>query len=298
MNSYFEQGGFYGQASAAAAGGDPAYRFPLGLAGMGMSPYAQHQPRPQDYDVAAAAAVSAASAVTSPKSSGLYSPLNNDASSVYKSSSTTSSGSGGGGGTGVPPSAPSSDPSQAAALAAAAASAAAAAQDCKDQTNGYASLSKELNAWGSSTPTSAGVVGSHSSSASANGGVRPSSGTPDMTRYTPSAVDAVSARDRWMNSCSLTGSQAQQAALSSQAQQSAHQTFYPWMAIAGKSYFLRITISLSMYVPFSSKRGRGIRWLLVGKWGQIIFHFNDMADGFMRLRVGYSTARASGLVIS
>merc|ERR1719491_2572009 len=36
-----------------------------------------------------------------------------------------------------------------------------------------------------------------------------------------------------MNSCSLTGSQAQQAALSSQAQQSAHQTFYPWMAIAG-----------------------------------------------------------------
>ena len=240
MNSYFEQGGFYGQASAAAAGGDPAYRFPLGLAGMGMSPYAQHQPRPQDYDVAAAAAVSAASAVTSPKSSGLYSPLNNDASSVYKSSSTTSSGSGGGGGgTGVPPTAPSSDPSQAAALAAAAASAAAAAQDCKDQTNGYASLSKELNAWGSSTPTSAGVVGSHSSSASANGGVRPSSGTPDMTRYTPSAVDAVSARDRWMNSCSLTGSQAQ---LSSQAQQSAHQTFYPWMAIAGKSYFLRITI--------------------------------------------------------
>jgi len=231
MNSYFEQGGFYGQASAAAAGGDPAYRFPLGLAGMGMSPYAQHQPRPQDYDVAAAAAVSAASAVTSPKSSGLYSPLNNDASSVYKSSSTTSSGSGGGGGgTGVPPTAPSSDPSQAAALAAAAASAAAAAQDCKDQTNGYASLSKELNAWGSSTPTSAGVVGSHSSSASANGGVRPSSGTPDMTRYTPSAVDAVSARDRWMNSCSLTGSQAQ---LSSQAQQSAHQTFYPWMAIAG-----------------------------------------------------------------
>jgi len=203
---------------------------------MGMSPYAQHQPRPQDYDVAAAAAVSAASAVTSPKSSGLYSPLNNDASSVYKSSSTTSSGSGGGGGTGVPPSAPSSDPSQAAALAAAAASAAAAAQDCKDQTNGYASLSKELNAWGSSTPTSAGVVGSHSSSASANGGVRPSSGTPDMTRYTPSAVDAVSARDRWMNSCSLTGSQAQQAALSSQAQQSAHQTFYPWMAIAGGTH--------------------------------------------------------------
>ena len=57
MNSYFEQGGFYGQA-AAASGADPSYRFPLGLAGMGMSPYAQHQPRPQDYDVAAAAAVS------------------------------------------------------------------------------------------------------------------------------------------------------------------------------------------------------------------------------------------------
>ena len=209
MNSYFEQGGFYGQA-AAASGADPSYRFPLGLAGMGMSPYAQHQPRPQDYDVAAAAAVSAATAA-SPKASGLYSPLNNDSSSVYKSSSTTSSGSGGGSGGAAPP----TDP-----------------VDCKDQSNGYSSLSKELNAWGSTTPTSAGVGSAHGSSAAnaANGAVRPSVCTPDMTRYTPSAVDAVSARDRWMNSCSLTGSQAQP-----QLQQSANHTFYPWMAIAGKS---------------------------------------------------------------
>ena len=36
MNSYFEQGGFYGQA-AATAGADPSYRFPLGLAGGGIS---------------------------------------------------------------------------------------------------------------------------------------------------------------------------------------------------------------------------------------------------------------------
>ena len=223
MNSYFEQGGFYGQAAASAS--DPSYRFPLGLAGMGMSPYAQHQPRPQDYDVAAAAAVSAASSVNSPKSSGLYSPLNNDSSSVYKSSSTTSSGSGGGGGgTGASASAgngTSADP---------AAAAAAGAVDCKDQANGYSSLSKEMSAWGSSaTPTSAGVGQAVAAAAAANGGVRPTVCTPDMTRYTPSAVDAVSARDRWMNSCSLTGSQAQP-----QLQQSANHTFYPWMAIAGK----------------------------------------------------------------
>lgn len=212
MNSYFEQGGFYGPAAASSAGADPSYRFPLGLAGMGMSPYAaQHQPRPQDYDVAAAAAVSAASAVNSPKSSGLYSPLNNDSSSVYKSSSTTSSGSGGGA-SATPTNA--NDPSS-------------AAVDCKDQSNGYSSLSKELQAWGSTPPTSGGAA------AAANGGVRPSVCTPDMTRYTPSAVDAVSARDRWMNSCSLTGSQAQP-----QLQQSANHTFYPWMAIAGKSNWL------------------------------------------------------------
>ena len=214
MNSYFEQGGFYGQA-AAASGADPSYRFPLGLAGMGMSPYAQHQPRPQDYDVAAAAAVSAATAA-SPKASGLYSPLNNDSSSVYKSSSTTSSGSGGGSGGAAPP----TDP-----------------VDCKDQSNGYSSLSKELSAWGSSAaaPGSGAGGGSNHTSNAANGNpVRPIVSTPDMTRYTPSAVDAAaaSARDRWMNSCSLSSASQPQP---SQLQQSAHQTFYPWMAIAGNS---------------------------------------------------------------
>lgn len=211
MNSYFEQGGFYGQ--AAASGADPSYRFPLGLAGMGVPPYAQHQPRPQDYDVAAAAAVSAstASVAVSPKASGgLYSPIN-DSSSVYKSSSTTSSGSGGGGGGGSAP----NDPSV----------------DCKDQANGYvSSLSKELNAWGAASATPSG---GHNSSASNGGPVRPSVCTPDMTRYTPSAVDAaaVSARDRWMNSCSLTSAASQ---AQPQLQQSANHTFYPWMAIAGE----------------------------------------------------------------
>ena len=212
MNSYFEQGGFYGQA-AAASGADPSYRFPLGLAGMGMSPYAQHQPRPQDYDVAAAAAVSAATAA-SPKASGLYSPLNNDSSSVYKSSSTTSSGSGGGGG-GAGTAAPDGP------------------VDCKDQSNGYSSLSKELNAWSSSAAPGAGGGTNHTNAANGNP-VRPIVSTPDMTRYTPSAVDAAaaSARDRWMNSCSLSSASQPQP---SQLQQSAHQTFYPWMAIAGKS---------------------------------------------------------------
>jgi Antp family protein len=214
MNSYFEQSGFYGQA-AASAGADPSYRFPLGLAGMGVSPYSQHaQPRPQEYDAAAAAAAAAASAAAaSPKASGLYSPLNNDSSSVYKSSSTTSSGSGGGGGrVGAAPSIP--DPTSV---------------DCKDQTNGYSSLSKELNAWGSGAPG-----GGASSNGSAP--VRPSVCTPDMSRYTPSAVDAAaaSARDRWMNSCSLTS-----ASQADQIQQSANHTFYPWMAIAGKSRLIK-----------------------------------------------------------
>ena len=235
MNSYFEQGGFYGQAAAASAGADPSYRFPLGLAGMGMSPYAQHaaaQPRPQDYDVAAAAAVSAASAAVSPKSSGLYSPINNDSSSVYKSSSTTSSGSGGGNGgsTGTAPPDPAS-----------------ASVDCKDQSNGYSSLSKELNAWGAASGVSTGAAsggaagGGHAASNTSNGGVRPTVCTPEMTRYTPTAVDAAAAqaRDRWMNSCSLTGSQAQP-----QLQQSANHTFYPWMAIAGKLIIHVIYVSV------------------------------------------------------
>ena len=60
MNSYFEQSGFYGQT---AGGAEQAYRFPLGLAGMGASPYSQHtQPR-QDasaYDTSAASAALAA----------------------------------------------------------------------------------------------------------------------------------------------------------------------------------------------------------------------------------------------
>ncbi|XP_027215302.1 homeotic protein ultrabithorax isoform X6 [Penaeus vannamei] len=47
MNSYFEQGGFYGGGS----GGDQAYRFPLGLS---VSPYGQPGPRQDGYDTTAA----------------------------------------------------------------------------------------------------------------------------------------------------------------------------------------------------------------------------------------------------
>lgn len=43
MNSYFEQGGFYGGGS----GGEQAYRFPLGLS---VSPYGQPAPRQDGYD--------------------------------------------------------------------------------------------------------------------------------------------------------------------------------------------------------------------------------------------------------
>ena len=69
--------------------------------------------------------------------------------------------------------------------------------------------------------------------------VRPSAGTPDMSRYTPTSVDAMaSARDRWMNTCSGLSSASAVAAAASQPQlqqaTSPHQTFYPWMAIAGR----------------------------------------------------------------
>jgi len=89
--------------------------------------------------------------------------------------------------------------------------------DCKEQ-NGYASIKPDLGTpgWGAGAP------------------VRPSVCTPDMTRYTPSSADQV-ARDRaWLNTCSSLSAQAQASQPPSQLQQpSAHQTFYPWMAIAG-----------------------------------------------------------------
>jgi len=99
--------------------------------------------------------------------------------------------------------------------------------DCKEQ-NGYANIKPDIGAagsmsagWGASAP-----------------GVR-STTTPEMTRYTPSSVDQA-ARDRaWMNTCSSLSAAAQATQSPPQLQQpSAHQTFYPWMAIAdfpGKS---------------------------------------------------------------
>ena len=243
MNSYFEQSGFYGQT---AGGAEQAYRFPLGLAGMGVSPYSQHtQPR-QDasaYDTSATsaalaaqgnAAIAAAAAASSPKSSGLYSPLN-DSSSVYKSSSALGGNNPAANG-GLPP-------------------------DCnstKDQ-NGYSSLSKELNSvsgWNSNGGTGGGgsTGGGSANNGSIGGGttpVRPSVCTPEMTRYTPTTVDAVaSARDRWMNTCTgLSGASAlSSAAAQPQLQQtSPHQTFYPWMAIAGKSSYITIFLRLILY---------------------------------------------------
>ena len=246
MNSYFEQSGFYGQTATGGAA-EQAYRFPLGLAGMGVSPYTQHtQPRPpaQDpagYDsgsVAAAAAVVAATNGTgnsapSPKAAGLYNPIND-----YKSSNGPSSGGSAGGGVPSPPA------------------------ECKDQppVNGYSSLSKELNSWNGANGTNnngtsggagagggggAGPTGAAANGPTTNGGggttpVRPSAGTPDMSRYTPTSVDAMaSARDRWMNTCSGLSSASAVAAAASQPQlqqaASPHQTFYPWMAIAGKA---------------------------------------------------------------
>jgi len=95
--------------------------------------------------------------------------------------------------------------------------------DCKEQ-NGYTTnIKPDIGAVGS--------VGGWGGPGSAP--VRPAVCTPDMTRYTPSSVDQV-ARDRaWMNTCSSLSAAAQATQSPPQLQQpSAHQTFYPWMAIA------------------------------------------------------------------
>lgn len=102
--------------------------------------------------------------------------------------------------------------------------------DCKDQ-NGYASIKPDIGAagavgggWGAGVGAGAGAV-------------RPGVSSPDtMARYTPgsSAVDSM-ARDRtaWMNTCSSLSAAAQATQSPPQLQQpSAHNTFYPWMAIA------------------------------------------------------------------
>ncbi|CAB4066853.1 ANTP [Lepeophtheirus salmonis] len=215
MNTYFEQSGFYGQA---AGGPDQAYRFPLGLAGMGVSPYAQHQPpRPtppqESYDGGTASAPGPGGA--SPKA--LYSPLGSGGggssdpapTSSYVKSSSTSSG--------------SNNNSDCSAIVSSGGASNPGGSGGKDGTpnNGYGGL-KEAN-WATSGSTP----------------VRPSACTPDMSRYTPSAADAAAARDRWMNSCSSLSSAASQVAASQpQLQQaaSANHTFYPWMAIAGGTH--------------------------------------------------------------
>jgi len=97
--------------------------------------------------------------------------------------------------------------------------------ECKEP-NGYPAIKPDLGApapssmagWGGGAP------------------VRPAVCTPDMTRYTPSTADQV-ARDRaWMNTCSSLSAAAQASQPPSLQQPSPHQTFYPWMAIAGSDY--------------------------------------------------------------
>ena len=171
MNSYFDQGGFYGQGGT--AGATPDYRFPIGLGGLGgVTAYSQHQ---------------AARAVQDP-TGGYESPASPSKSSLYSSLS---------------------DPSSYSKI------------ECKEQ-NGYP-IKPDIGATGGGVPGwGSGGVG---------GALRPSVCTPDMTRYTPSSVDA---RDRaWMNTCSSLSAAAQVTQPPSQLQQpSPHQTFYPWMAIA------------------------------------------------------------------
>ena len=190
---------------------------------MGVSPYAQHASnRSQDatpYDTATpnGAGGTGGGSGISPKSASLYSPLS-DSSSYVKGSSTGANGAdcgtNGVGGAGTPSS------------VGAVGGAGGGSVTPKDQQNGYGSLSKDLNSWGG------GAAGAGQTP------VRPSVCTPDMSasRYTPTAVD-VAARDRWMNTCSLSSAAAasQAAAAQPQLQQSANHHFYPWMAIAGTS---------------------------------------------------------------
>ena len=257
MNSYFEQGGFYGQTAGTAATASPAdqaaYRFPLGL-GMGVNPYSQHNAaaaaaaaRPQDSAYAAAAAAAAEIAAsggvgqTSPKSNSLYSPLSD--SSSYKAPNAGAAG----GAPAVPPPANNSAASTGSSNnSVSSAGLAGSTNDCKDQ-NGYSSLSKDVNSANNSTSLNSQSSSAPSWSGGGGGGAggggggnhvtpppRPSADTPDhMSRYTPTAAD-VAARERWMNTCSLTQSAAAaQQQMHAQAS-SANHTFYPWMAIAGK----------------------------------------------------------------
>ena len=251
MNSYFEQGGFYGQTAGTAATASPAdqaaYRFPLGL-GMGVNPYSQHNAaaaaaaasRPQDSAYAAAAAAAAemaaaAESQTSPKSNSLYSPLSDSSSYKAPTNSATS----------APPPNNSAASTGSSNNSVSSAGIAGSTNDCKDQ-NGYSSLSKDVNSAANSSSLNSQSASSAPSWSGGGGGgsgggnhvtppPRPSADTPDhMSRYTPTAAD-VAARERWMNTCSLTQSAAAaQQQMHAQAS-SANHTFYPWMAIAGKN---------------------------------------------------------------
>lgn len=220
MNSYFEQGGFYGshhhQSASSVTGAHhhdqsaAAYRpFPLSL---GMSPYAStqhhhhslHQARPpQDspYDASVAAACK------------LYSSsAESQQTSVNYSTSNTK-------------------------------------PDCSkgsSDQNGYASVvaaAAVKDVWQSATSGAASNL-----SNSLGGPVRPSACTPDSRVGYGSSVGLVggdpasspgagggrtaNALSSWNNPCSLNTSASQP--VGTQLHQQTNHTFYPWMAIAGK----------------------------------------------------------------
>ncbi|XP_024083248.1 homeotic protein ultrabithorax isoform X3 [Cimex lectularius] len=207
MNSYFEQTGFYGshhhQSSTAAHHHDQtaaAYRFPLGL---GMSPYASSQHHHHHslhqsrppQDSPYDASVAAACK--------LYSATNDNQTSVnYSTTKPDCSKTEGG------------------------------------HQNGYAAVvaAAAKDVWQSA---SAG------STPSANPLVRPSACTPD-SRYpglteaaggspgSASRTSASSLAPSW-NQCSINTASSQAPVGTQIHQQAGNHTFYPWMAIAGKS---------------------------------------------------------------
>lgn len=230
MNSYFEQSGFYGghhhhQSAGAAAHHHhdqssvaAAYRFPLGL---GMSPYASSQHHHHSLHQSRGAPDSPYDASVAAAACKLY--------DGQQAQSGASSGTYNGSGT------------------------AASKTECKEAAhqNGYAAAvaAAAKDVWQSAS--------SGAASANSNPLIRPSACTPDsrVAAYantslglvggdpsTSPGASAASVRNSsvsssltgsW-NTCSINSASSQSA--TQLHQQSANHTFYPWMAIAGKSF--------------------------------------------------------------
>nr|CAD7398508.1 unnamed protein product [Timema cristinae] len=248
MNSYFEQSGFYGshhhQSAGSATAGHhhdqtaaAAYRFPLGL---GMSPYASsqhhhhhslHQARPpQDspYDASVAAAAcklysSAADTVNQQTNNGV---ANYSTSGAKLDCSKGSAGD------------PQVHQNGYAAVVA------AAAKDVWQGAGGGANAGNSLVGPvvrpAACTPDSR--VGGYGSAVGLVGGDPASSpGAGGGGRTTAASLGS------W-NTCSLNSTAPQPAVATQLHQQPTNHTFYPWMAIAGKSIPL----------PFSACLPRGL----------------------------------------